>query len=237
MKTIFFFASLFFFTITYGQRLNENSIVKDSTGFIYPEALWKPLLMKGGHTIKPENRNDPNTAFILVRLTEEERESRLAKMPKPKASAFFRDGEKINLGKTSGIDGKNIDLKNNKGKITIVNFWFINCPPCRMEIPELNKLVEKYGNTDSLRFVAVALDDKYALRDFLKTTPFKYTIVDEGRLMADGYKIRSYPTHVVIDQDGKVYFHTTGLATNTVYWIEKSIKELLLKDKLVALNK
>jgi hypothetical protein len=39
-----------------------------------------------------------------------------------------------------------------------------------------------------------------------------------------------YPTHVIVDAEGKVYFHTSGLAVNTVYWINKSIKELLAKS-------
>jgi hypothetical protein len=47
--------------------------------------------------------------------------------------------------------------------------------------------------------------------------------------------VRLYPTHVILDTEGKVYFHTSGLAMNTIYWIKKSIKELLVKaEKDVA---
>jgi len=38
---------------------------------------------------------------------------------------------------------------------------------------------------------------------------------------------------VIINQEGKVYFHTTGLAINTVYWLKKSIKELLSQNLVV----
>jgi hypothetical protein len=74
----------------------------------------------------------------------------------------------------------------------------------------------------------VALDSKNDLEKFLKQFPFNYTIVDNGRWIADKYGIRFYPTHVIIDTEGKVYFHTSGLAPNTVYWIKKSIEELLV---------
>ena len=233
MKPLLFFLACFCTLLSSAQKLTETSVVKDSSGTIYPAVIWRQLLMKGGHTVKPENKEDSNTAFYLVRLTSEEKEARLAKMPAPKESKFFRKGEALNLGTVKDINGNKIDLKNNQGKITVVNFWFINCPPCRMEIPDLNSLVEKYA-ADSVRFVAVALDQKFQLEEFLRTMPFKYNIVDEGRYLAEKYRVQSYPTHVVVDKEGKVYFHTTGLGMNTVYWIEKCIREIQNKSTTVS---
>ena len=184
--------------------------------------------MKGGYTLTPENKKDPNSAFYIVALSDAEREARLMKMPRPKESLFFKNGDQFKLGKITDIDGKKIDLKNNVGKITVVNFWFVNCPPCRSEIPDLNNLAKKYGS-DSVRFVAIALDDRYKLREFLKSMPFDYNIIDEGRIYAERYGVKAFPTHLILDQEGKVYFHTTGLSTNTVYWLEKTIKELMNK--------
>jgi thiol-disulfide isomerase/thioredoxin len=233
MKISLLFLSLLSGLSVLAQKITENSIVKDSSGTVYPAVIWRQLLMKGGHVLKPEKKGDANTDFYLVRLSDEEKEARFAKMPAPKESTFFKKGQKFNMGKVKDIEGNKIDLKDNQGKITVINFWFINCPPCRMEIPDLNILVEKYAS-DSVRFVAVALDGQYELEEFLKTMPFKYKIIDDGRYLAQGNSIQSYPTHVVIDQEGKVYFHTTGLATNTVYWIEKCIKELQNKAGSVS---
>lgn len=215
------------------QKITETSVVKDSSGTVYPAEIWRQLLLKGGHTLRAENKDDPNTAFILVRLTDEQKQARFAKMAIPKGSPFFKNGQKFSLGKVTDMQGAKIDLKDNSGKITVVNFWFVNCGPCRTEIPELNKLVANYAS-DSVRFVAIALDDKYALENFLKLMPFEYKIVDNGLYLAQRYGVQSYPTHVVVNQEGKVYFHTTGLASNTVYWIEKSIKNLLNKNGATA---
>lgn len=233
MRILLFFLFSFWCTCSYSQKINENTVVKDSSGTVYPYAAWLSMLRTGDYVLKQEKANDPNTAFVLTRLTEEEKEARLAKMPPTRESSYFKKGAKFSLGKLTDVQGIKIDLKNNAGKITVVNFWFINCQPCRMEMPELNKLVEKYAS-DSVRFVAVALDEKSEIENFLKLFPFKYSIVDGGRYLAEGQGVRSYPTHVVVDKEGKVYFHTTGLSTNTVYWIEKSIKELLAKANATA---
>jgi peroxiredoxin len=166
-----------------------------------------------------------------VKLSEKQQTDRMEKMPKPRESAFFKTGEKIAAFKTKDINGNKIDLKALEGKIVVLNFWFIGCSPCRMEIPDLNKLVDSFKANDKIVFIAIALDDKSSLKDFLRKLSFSYDIIDGGRFIADKYGVRSYPTHVIIDTEGKVYFHTTGLSTNTVYWLNRTIKELLSKSE------
>lgn len=208
-------------------KLTETTVVKDSGGTAYPSEVWRMLLMRGEYDLRPIDPQNESTEFLLVKLTEEQKLRRLEKMPKPRESDFFKTGNELGLFKTLDIRGNKINLKEEKGKIIVLNFWFINCPPCKAEIPALNEIADMYKGNDSIRFVAIALDAKSELRDFLKGFPFNYNIIDNGRYLADRYGIRSYPTHVVIDQQGKIYFHTTGLAMNTVYWLKKSIADLL----------
>ena len=206
-------------------KIDENTVVKDSSGNILSYAIWRALLLKG-YGLQPENAKDKNTAFIIFKLSDKQREMVMQKAPKPKESNYFTTGKKISLFNTSDINGKKVRL-NEKGKIIVLNFWFINCQPCRMEIPELNDLVESYKGNDSILFVSVALDKKWDLQDFLKQTSFNYAIVDDGKYIMDRYGIKSFPTHLIVDAEGKVYFHTSGLSMGTVYWLKKSIDELL----------
>lgn len=213
-------------------KVTNESIVKDSSGTIYPPVIWQALTQKG-YGLKAENPSDPNTAFFLIKMSEKEFQKRMEEMPKPMESNAFRNGQKVSFSNVTDMQGIKRNLKDLTGKITVINFWFINCRPCRMEIPELNDLVEEYKDYSQVQFIAIALDDKYALEKFLPTTPFKYAIIDNGRFFAESYKVKSYPTHVIINQEGKVYFHTMGLAQNTAYWLNKSISELLNKQSTV----
>lgn len=221
------FSCLVFFCSA--QKLSESSIVKDSSGTIIPAAIWKQLMMKG-FVLKPEHPGDAESPFILAKLSEKQVQERYERGPKPRETEYFTTGQKISLFNTTDMNGNKLNLKKLQGKIVVLNFWFINCPPCRMEIPDLNELVDSFKTNDKVIFVAVALDSKWDLKDFLKTSPFSYSIVDDGRFIAQGYGIRSYPTHVIVDTEGRVYFHTTGLTMNTVYWLKKSINELLAKQ-------
>ena len=206
------------------QPLTESSVVKDSLGAVVPYSLWSSLLITGRYKIKADQKD--NTEFIIYRLSDEEYEKALGTMPKPKESNFFRTGSSFSHFKTTDINGNKINTKSLAGKIIVLNFWFINCPPCRMEMPELSKLSDEYKSDSSIVFLAIALDKKYDLEQFLNGSGFGYTIIDNGRFITDQYRITSYPTNVIVDQNGKVYFHSSGLSTGTVHWLKKSIEEL-----------
>ncbi|RWU10253.1 TlpA family protein disulfide reductase [Pedobacter chitinilyticus] len=220
-------------TSTKSIKLDEKSIVKDAEGSIYPFAIWKKLIETGEYNVKSISGAEDNE-FLLYRLTEEEiavrkkkRAELVSTMPRPRASDNFREGERFRFEKMKDIDGVKFDFKADTGKVVVFNFWFINCPPCKKEIPELNELVEKYKQNKDVVFIAIALDDTYALKDFLRAMPFKYNIVGDGRYYAQKYGVKSFPTHVIVGKDGLIRFSTVGLASNTIHWVDKTIKEAL----------
>ncbi|HVE61414.1 MAG TPA: TlpA disulfide reductase family protein [Chitinophagaceae bacterium] len=221
-------------------RLTETTVVKDTSGNEIPYVLWKNLVASSDISFYPEDPTAENSVFIIRRLNKEEKQKLMEKMPMPDESKSFKTGAKFITFNEIDINGNRYKLKELKGKVVVINFWFINCPPCRMEIPELNDLVASYKENKDVIFIGIALDEKYALQEFLKTFPFDYNIIENGRNLATSYRVKSFPTHVVVDRDGKVKFHTAGLAKNTVYWIKKSIDEALTKpveDTDVAASK
>ena len=209
---------------------NKQSVVKDSTGRIYTFDEWKILMIQGS-SFRALNPSDPNTEFQISLLSAEQKAERMKKMPRPKETSNFTTGDHISNFRTKDIQGNTINLKDLKGKIVVINFWFIHCEPCRAEIPDLNAMVDSFRTNDSVVFIGIALDERPELKSFLKGNPFNYRIVSDGRPIATQYSIGSYPTHLVLDQEGKVYFHTSGLALNTVYWLNRSIAELLGKGQ------
>ncbi|MBS1579924.1 MAG: TlpA family protein disulfide reductase [Bacteroidetes bacterium] len=214
--------------------VNDKSIIKDSSGMVYPYAIWSKLMLTNQYGLKPVNAKDEKTEFIIYQLSEKQlarRDSLKSNMPKPAESRFFRTGDKIHPFKDKDIEGNKFSIKDLKGKIVVLNFWFVGCPPCKAEIPDLNRIVDKYKDNTDVVFIAIALDEAYAINEFLKTTPFKYHIIDNGRYIANGnYGITSYPTHVVIDKEGVIRFHTSGLGPGTVTWINKTIESLLKEE-------
>lgn len=130
----------------------------------------------------------------------------------------------------SGIDmeGNEVSLSTLKGKVIVFNFWFTGCKPCVMEMPNLNELVEKYG-ADNVVFLAPTFNSKSQVEKFLTTKVFDYQIVPDAQAVISQYTISSFPTHVVINQEGKVVFAAAALSPTTIQRIDDAIEELLGK--------
>ncbi|WP_316799296.1 TlpA disulfide reductase family protein [Pedobacter frigidisoli] len=233
-KTLFFLL----FTVLLGNvkaqtkpanKLDEQSVVRAEDGNVYPYAVWRKLLSTGKYAIKNRKTftDSGKPEYLLYELSDEQKEAYFDKMPKPRKSDNFAEGEEFKGFKATDMNGNKFDLRNAKDKVIVLNFWFINCPPCRSEIPQLNELVEQYKDNKDVIFLAIATDDRYDLKNFIKTNPFQYNIVDSGRSIAEKYNLRLYPTHVVIDKNGIIKFGTVGLASNTMHWLKRSIDESL----------
>jgi thiol-disulfide isomerase/thioredoxin len=211
------------FTTTH--KLDENSIIRDSSGMQYPYIIWKKMMSTGDYMIKRVGPITDSAIYLITKLTDDEKDLRYNKMPKPAGSPVFTNGDKINSFSANDIDGKKLKLKDLAGKVVVLNFWFIGCPPCRMELPDLNKLALKYANDPNVVFIAIALDQSRDIKEFIKTNPIAYHIIDDGQIYANMYKIHLFPTNVVLNKEGKVIFHSVGYAANTPYWIKKTIEE------------
>ena len=238
-KSILSLLFLLFINFGYAQNKSvsnlqpdEKSIVKGEDGKLYSFDDWKLMWFSGRYSVKSTNTTDSNgkPEFLLYKLTEDQTKAMLFSMPKPNESLSFPAGKLFKGFKVTDLNGNHYDLSEMKNKIIVLNFWFINCPPCKIEIPFLNEMVDSYKTDDNIVFLAVALDDKNKLQEFLKNNPYKYSIIDNGRAISNQQTVNSYPTHVVIDKTGKIKFSTNGLAANTVLWIKKSIDEALVAN-------
>ena len=214
-------------------KITKETVVTDSAGQVLPYSIWSALKATGEYYIKPIDPDNEKTTFILYKFSEKEKQRNLAnidKMPKPAESKFFKTGDQFTKIKTNDMYGNKINTKNLKGKIIVVNYWYTDCVPCISEMPGLNKIADTYKNDSSVVFISIAKDEASTLETFLKLHPFKYAIIDNGSFLISENNITSYPTNVVVDQNGKVYFHTSGLSPNTTKWLAKSIEELKIAE-------
>ena len=126
------------------------------------------------------------------------------------------------------LDGSTIDLTALRGKPVVLNWWHTACSPCIAEIPELNKLVEKYEGRD-VEFLAIANNEIADLPPFLKRHPFAYDIAlgDEEAMRILG---QIYPRHVIIDGDGKVVLDINSGSSDVIDQIDSVISSLLVSE-------
>jgi len=107
------------------------------------------------------------------------------------------------------LNGKLCDLAHLKGKVVVLNFWFVACKPCVNEMPALNAIKKKFS-PEKVSFLALSLDKKAAIDAFLKEHTFDYTILPDAGPVADKYGLFAYPASMVIDAQGIIRFVQVG---------------------------
>ena len=126
------------------------------------------------------------------------------------------------------IDGSTKSFADFKGKLLVINFWYINCGPCIIEMPYLNNLVREYQNED-VQFLALSFDTVLDIKSFLETTEFIYEHGSISRsLMYDFTPVS--PGHFIVDEDGIIRDIVIGAPRNTEIIFDK-LADLIEKNK------
>lgn len=116
--------------------------------------------------------------------------------------------------------GNTHTLADYKGKTIFLNFWATWCPPCRAEMPDIQKLYENAATEgdDALVVLGVAgpgmgqEKDEAGIKAFLDENGYTYPVLmdTKGELFT-GYGIYSYPTTFMIDKEGNVFGYVSGM--------------------------
>ena len=132
-----------------------------------------------------------------------------------------------NNDKTPAIDfelkdqyGKTHKLSDYKGKVVFLNFWATWCPPCKMEMPDIQKIYEKYekqGEESEVVVLSLAAPNTQDEKDidgieaFLEENGYTYPVLmDDGGYTFGAYRISSLPTTFMIDKEGNVFGYVQG---------------------------
>lgn len=117
--------------------------------------------------------------------------------------------------------GKEHRLADYKGKTVFLNFWATWCPPCREEMPDIEKLYEKWGeNADNLVIMTVASpnigreQDEGYIKNFVTEKGYKFPVLlDKDGTLTRRMGIVAYPTTFMIDRNGKIFARMSGALT------------------------
>lgn len=131
------------------------------------------------------------------------------------------------------LDGNEVDLADLRGKPVVVNVWWSQCPPCRVEQPELNEAAAELG--DDVTFLGINIRDSSAdpARSYVRTFEVPYPSIysaDGSALLAFAGTLnpRSIPSTVVLDADGRVAASVQGRIPTTqtlISLVEKVLDE------------
>jgi len=119
--------------------------------------------------------------------------------------------------------GKTFDLRSLKGKMVAINLWAFGCKPCIAEMPKLNEIVKKYRK--QVNFISI-LGPKAFSHSELKAKhniDFDYTTLGTYDNIIKLWELKMvYPTHIILDKEGKVLDLFIGVRVESIEHILKS---------------
>lgn len=143
------------------------------------------------------------------------------------AEAKLKEGQEFPALKVAPFPGKDkVDAAKFKGKVVIVDFWASWCEPCKVELPALNKLHQKYKG----KVVVIGVNVDENLNDaktFLKDHPVGFDLVhDKGQKNAGELGIEKMPTSFILS-NGKIVKVHEAFREGDDKKIDAEVKKLL----------
>ncbi|WP_345950338.1 TlpA disulfide reductase family protein [Mucilaginibacter sp. PAMB04274] len=129
------------------------------------------------------------------------------------AATLTKVGQQSPLFEFNADKQKTASIDSYKGKIVMLNFFATWCPPCRMELPRVQKEIwDKYKDNPKFALMVFGREEGWD-----KVLPFKtannYTfniLPDEGRKVFSLFAKQSIPRNVILDEEGKIIYQSTG---------------------------
>jgi peroxiredoxin len=126
--------------------------------------------------------------------------------------------------------GRNVRLSELRGQVVLINFWASWCGPCRQELPQLEKLQQRYRSAGFV-VLAVSVDDSRANADAMlsKLGVRLAPLYDGEKLAAKRYDVDTMPATLIVDRDGRVRHVHRGYRSGYELAYDRQVRELLTK--------
>ncbi len=149
----------------------------------------------------------------------------------PGASGLLTNGSAAPDWTLKDLDGKDVSLKSLRGQVVVIDFWASWCGPCKMAMPHLQKLHDKYKEKP-VKVYSVNCRERGGdarAKSYLKEKKFTYPQLFNGDTAANAYRVRGIPTMYVIGTDGKILHSERGFKADLVPTMSRVIDAHLKK--------
>jgi thiol-disulfide isomerase/thioredoxin len=128
----------------------------------------------------------------------------------------------------SELDGTTFDLKQQQGKVVLLNFWATWCEPCRQEAPILDAFYKAHGD-DGLVLVGLSMNrprERDAVQKAMQAVTYPAAFTAEAKSNGFG-AVRVLPVTYVIDREGVLRARLSSGEPVTAHQLEELVMPLL----------
>lgn len=164
--------------------------------------------------------------YFLPSLGAEQRRLRQEQIEK---LSIVRVGDSAPSFAVTDTHGKTFDLEQVRGKVVLLNFFATWCGPCRMELPQIQKLWDENRSNDQFALIVLGREETTeTVSDFQKKLGFTFPMApDPDRSVFSLYAKEAIPRTYLISADGKICFSVTGFDEEQMKLLELEVAKQL----------
>ena len=128
-------------------------------------------------------------------------------------------------------DGQAMRLSDYRGQVVLINFWATWCPPCRAEMPAIQKVYDQYREQGLVVLAVNLMETDAKVTAFADQIELTFPILmDRDGSVSDRYRVRSLPTTFFVDRSGVIQDIVIGGPMAHAF-LESKLVDLLVQDE------
>lgn len=121
-------------------------------------------------------------------------------------------GQSVGNFSLEDLDGNLVGLSDYKGKTVLINAWATWCPPCRAEMPDLERYYQNHAEDGFVILAINAGDSREDAQGFVTSNHLSFPVLlDQDLEVLQGLGISGFPTSILIDSNGIVQYIHIGM--------------------------
>ena len=200
-------------------RDRTKSVAEEINGVHEGDAAFANYVWMAGYTLRMPRKKSADEE-----LTQSQSSRPTQKQMLRRASDTFRPFS------LKTLDGKKKTLKDFSNKVTLVSFFFPRCPYCNVELPEIQKIYDKYKERGLSAVWVNILPEEVGLIagwQMAKNLTVPVLIGGSQESLQRDYHINSTPSTYLLDENGRVLFHEDGYKPGDEKILEAKIESML----------
>ncbi|MCK4923260.1 MAG: TlpA family protein disulfide reductase [Bacteroidales bacterium] len=121
--------------------------------------------------------------------------------------------------------GNTVSLSDLKDEVVLLNFWATWCPPCRAEMPSLQKLYDSYG--EKIVMLLVSTEDQNTINQYLIQNEYDFPVYIQSSPYTQSFQVGSIPTTYIIAKNGRIVSSKKGAANWNSEKFKRELDNLL----------
>ncbi|MFQ5852998.1 MAG: peroxiredoxin family protein [Candidatus Binatia bacterium] len=110
-----------------------------------------------------------------------------------------------------GLDGSQVTLRDLRGRVVFLNFWATWCPPCRLEMPSMERLYRRLKEKGLLMLAVDMQESEKLVAEFMRDFNLSFpALLDRDGSVTFLYGVRGIPSTYIIDRAGRVVGRAVG---------------------------